>query len=66
LRAVLDVNGRDGFAQVTLAATLMDRVEKQGARTALLEAKRLLDSAYAGGARGKVISAAYGRLKSLS
>jgi tetratricopeptide (TPR) repeat protein len=66
LRAVLAVDRRDGFAQITLAATLMDRAEKQGARSRLAEAKRLLDTAYAAGERGKAISSAYGRLRSLA
>jgi len=53
------------LAQVTLAAALMNPAEEHGVGTALLEALRPHDSAYPG-ARGKVISAAYGRLKSLS
>ncbi len=65
LRGVLDADRRDRFACIGLAAVLMDRVEQQGHRAKLAEAKRLLDAAFAAGARDAAIDAAYGRLRSL-
>lgn len=65
LRAALRVRPRDDFAQLALAAVLMDRAEHRGARDTLTQARRLLDRAWAAGTRGAAISAAYGRLRSL-
>jgi tetratricopeptide (TPR) repeat protein len=65
LRGVRDADRRNHYAGITLAAVLMDRVENQGHREKLAEAKQLLDAAWVAGTRGVVIDAAYGRLRSL-
>lgn len=65
LRGVRAAAPRDHYASVTLAAVLMDRVEKQGHREKLAEAEQLLAAAWAEGTRDGVIKAAYGRLRSL-
>lgn len=66
LRGVRAADRRNHFASVTLAAVLMDRVERHGDRDGLAEAGQLLDAAWASGTRDAAISAAYGRLKSLA
>lgn len=65
LRGVRAVDRRNHYAGVTLAAVLMDRVEKQGQREKLAEAEQLLAAAWAAGTRDGAIKAAYGRLRSL-